>query len=148
HVRLRFWRAAGGMDHLVRNADGDELLIIHQGGGDLFCDYGRLAFTAGDYILLPRGTMWRIAPAAPVAALMIACTNASNTLPDRGMLGPTAVFDPAVLDTPRIDSAFRAQQERPGKWRVMVKRGNAISTITYPFNPLDAVGWHGDLAPV
>ena len=21
-------------------------------------------------------------------------------------------------------------------------------TVTYPFNPLDAVGWHGDLAPV
>jgi homogentisate 1,2-dioxygenase len=23
-----------------------------------------------------------------------------------------------------------------------------LSTVTYPFNPLDAVGWHGDLAPV
>jgi homogentisate 1,2-dioxygenase len=31
---------------------------------------------------------------------------------------------------------------------VRVKRRNALSTITYPYNPLDAVGWHGDLAPV
>ena len=32
--------------------------------------------------------------------------------------------------------------------RCNVKRRDQISTVTYPFNPLDAVGWHGDLAPV
>ena len=31
---------------------------------------------------------------------------------------------------------------------VQVKRRGALSTITYPFNPLDAVGWKGNLAPV
>ena len=30
---------------------------------------------------------------------------------------------------------------------VKVKRRDAISTVTYPFNPLDAVGWKGNLAP-
>ena len=34
--RLRFWRVAGQMDALARNADGDELLFVHQGRGDLF----------------------------------------------------------------------------------------------------------------
>ena len=29
-----------------------------------------------------------------------------------------------------------------------MKRRGAISRITYPFNPLDAIGWHGELAPV
>jgi homogentisate 1,2-dioxygenase len=33
-------------------------------------------------------------------------------------------------------------------WSVDIKRRHHISTVTYPFNPLDAVGWHGDLAPV
>ena len=56
------------------------------------------------------------------------------------------IFDPAVLDTPKLDDAFRAQ--RDGEWTVQVKRRNALSTITYPFNPLDAVGWKGNLAPV
>ena len=31
---------------------------------------------------------------------------------------------------------------------MLVKRDGALSRITYPFNPLDAVGWHGTLAPV
>ena len=53
-VRLRFWRAPAKMDHLARNADGDELIFVHQGAGDLYCDYGHLAFRAGDYVVLPR----------------------------------------------------------------------------------------------
>jgi len=143
--RLRFWQTAGRMDHLARNADGDELLFVHRGRGDLFCDFGHLAFEAGDYVVLPRGTMWRLECDQPVAALMIEATNASYMLPDKGLAGNHAIFDPAMLDTPHIDEAFRAQQDE-ATWRVAVKRGNAVSTVTYPFNPLDAVGWHGDLA--
>jgi homogentisate 1,2-dioxygenase len=33
-------------------------------------------------------------------------------------------------------------------WHVRIKRLSMISAATYHFNPLDAVGWHGDLAPV
>jgi homogentisate 1,2-dioxygenase len=147
HVRVRFWRFDRSMEQLARNADGDDLLFIHAGAGDLYCDYGHLAFTAGDYLMIPRGTLWRIDCAAPVDALMIECTNASYSLPERGPLGPTAVFDPAILDVPAIDEAFKAQQGETA-WTVRVKKRNAVSEITYPFNPLDAVGWHGDLAPV
>jgi len=147
HVGIRRWKSDGKMDHLARNSDGDEMLFIHAGSGELFCDYGRLPFRDGDYIMLPRGTMWRIRAEAPVELLLIEATNASYMLPDKGLLGPHAIFDPAMLDTPAIDEAFRAQQGE-GEWRVRVKRRNAISTITYPFNPLDAVGWHGDLVPV
>jgi homogentisate 1,2-dioxygenase len=147
HVQYRLWRQSKAMDHLVRNADGDELVFIHQGAGDLFCDYGRLSFREGDYIMLPRSTMWRIEPSSPVTALLIEATNDSYRLPDKGLLGEHAIFDPAVLDTPVIDATFRAQQTEDA-WKVKVKRRGQISTITYPFNPLDATGWKGSLAPV
>ena len=48
-----------------------------------------------------------------------------------------------MLDHPRIDAAFKAQQDER-TWQIKIKRRNQISTVTYPFNPLDAVGWHGD----
>jgi homogentisate 1,2-dioxygenase len=149
-VRVRFWRCAAqapssGPRTLARNADGDDLLFVHAGRGELFCDYGHLAFEAGDYILIPRGTMWRVECAEPLAALLIEATNNSFRLPDKGLVGPHAIFDAAMLDTPRIDDCFRDQQG-DGEWRVHVKRLGAISTVTYPFNPLDAVGWHGDLS--
>ena len=146
-VKLRIWTCERAMAALARNADGDELLFIHAGGGELFCDFGHLAYREGDYLLLPRGTMWRLEPHARTTLLMIEATNAAYMLPERGILGPHALFDPAVLDTPKLDDAFRAQaDERP--WRVEVKRRGAISVIAYPFNPLDAAGWKGNLSVV
>ncbi len=145
NCRIRFWRVHGTMDALARNADGDELLFVHQGRGELFCDFGHLSFEAGDYIVLPRGTMWRLDCAEPAALLLIEATNASYMLPEKGLVGGHAIFDPAMLDAPRVDEAFLAQQdEKP--WRVAVKRRNAVSTVTFPHNPLDAIGWHGDLS--
>ena len=144
-VRIRFWRVSGKMDALARNADGDELLFVHQGRGELFCDFGRLSFEKGDYIVLPRGTMWRLECSEPAAILLIEASNASYMLPEKGLVGGHAIFDPAMLDAPRVDEAFLAQQdEKP--WRVAVKRRNAVSTVAFPYNPLDAIGWHGDLS--
>ena len=147
HMQLRLWRAEGAMDHLVRNSDGDELIFVHSGRGQLFCDYGRLEFREGDYVMLPRGTMWRIEAEGNATFLMIEATNDSYRLPDKGLVGAHAIFDPAMLDVPAIDEAFLAQQDE-SDWRVRIKRSGAVSTVTYPFNPLDAVGWHGNLAPV
>ena len=146
-VQMRHWRFSGRMDHLARNADGDELLFVHAGGGDLYCDYGHLAFSAGDYIVLPRSTMWRIETSSPVDMLLFECTNGSFKAPDRGMVGRHAVYDEAILDRPRIDDRFKAQYDEK-TWRVVIKRRDELSTVTYPFNPLDAVGWHVDLSPV
>jgi len=151
HLRYRLWRTSGKMDHLVRNGDGDELLFVHAGEGELFCDWGRLSFREGDYVVLPRGAQWRVECGGAATILMIEATNESYRLPEKGLVGGHAIFDPAVLEVPAIDDAFKAQQTPAGKreeWQVRVKRRGQISTITYPYNPLDAVGWHGDLAPV
>lgn len=147
HAAVRFWRARGAMKHLVRNSDGDELLFIHDGAGELYCDYGHLSISEGDYVMLPRGTLWRIEASGPIAALLIEATNDSYGLPDKGIAGQHAVFDAAALDVPQLDDAFRAQQGE-SEWQVVIKRRSALSTQTYDFNPLDAVGWHGTLMPV
>jgi homogentisate 1,2-dioxygenase len=146
-VKIRHWKISQAMDHLVRNQDGDDLLFIHDGAGEFFCDWGRLAYRDGDYIVIPRGGMWRIAPSAPTTMLLLECTEGTYTMPEKGILGPHAIFDPAILDVPAMDAGFRAQQT-DDPWKVVVKRVGKLSTIEYPFNPLDAVGWHGDLAVV
>ena len=144
HCQLRYWNFSGSMDHLARNADGDQLLFVHRGEGDLYCDFGHLKFTAGDYLLLPRGTMWRLTAAAGAALLMIEAINSSYMLPEKGLLGPHALLDPAMLDVPAMDAPFREQQTER-EWQVRIKARGQLSTATFPFNPLDATGWHGDL---
>ena len=144
---MRFWKLSAAMPALARNADGDQLLFVHEGAGDLFCDFGRIAYVAGDYLYLPRGTMWRLSPSAPTAILTIQATNGHFTLPDKGLLGPHALFDPAMLDMPVMDEAFRAHQADDQETAVHIKKRGQVSVATYPWNPLDAVGWHGELAP-
>ncbi|MDX2238044.1 MAG: homogentisate 1,2-dioxygenase [Hyphomonadaceae bacterium] len=146
-MELRFWRLARAMPALARNGDGDQLLFVHTGCGDFFCDYGHLALRAGDYVYVPRGCMWRIAPEGEMQALIIQATNAHFFLPDRGIAGPHAFFDPALLDTPAMNDSFRAHQAEDGETAIRIKKRGAVSVATYPYNPLDAVGWHGDLAP-
>ncbi len=147
HCAIGLWRLDGAMDRLVRDADGDLLLFAHTGAGALYCDYGHLDYRDGDYLVLPRGTMWRLEPAEPSTFLLVEAVNDSYALPDRGLLGPTAFFDPAVLDAPTLDEAFRAQQGAT-PWQVAIKRLGVVSTAHYPHNPLDAVGWHGTLMPL
>ena len=147
NTQVRFWKTDGAMTHLVRNGDGDDMLFFHKGSGDIFCDYGHMTFRDGDYVLMPRGTAWRLEAKEATEVLMIEATEDNFELPDRGIVGRHALFDMAVLETPKIDDAFKAQQ---GEFEttVRIKRSNQITTVTFPFNPLDAVGWHGDCVPV
>ncbi|WP_018691015.1 homogentisate 1,2-dioxygenase [Algicola sagamiensis] len=148
HCKYRIWHCKNKMDDLVRNADGDELLFVHEGEAELFCDYGHMSIRRGDYVLIPRSTMWRLEPKQDdLTLLMIEATNDSYQLPEKGLVGNHAIFDAAMLDVPKIDDAFKAQYSEDVT-HVQVKRHNQVSQITYPFNPLDAVGWHGDLTVV
>jgi homogentisate 1,2-dioxygenase len=146
-VRIRVARLAASMNTLVRNADGDDLVFVHAGEAEWFSDYGRLQVRAGDYLVIPRGCMWRFQGEGTLDLLIIQATGAAYGLPERGILGKHAPFDLGVMDKPAIDDAFRAQSARRS-WDVQVKRQGRVSVVRYPYNPLDVVGWKGDLYPV
>jgi len=145
-MELRYWKTESKMHALARNADGDTLMFVHDGAGELFCDYGHLSYGDGDYILLPRGTAWRIEPKESSEFMMIEATSDAFKLPDRSS-GGESVVDPMSFTLPRIDDAFIAQQDE-AFWEIHIKRNGHVSTLTYPFNPLDALGWEGDLCVV
>lgn len=142
-LQVRVWQCHSAMRHLVRNSDGDDLLFVHAGAGELFCDFGHLSYRDGDYLLIPRGTAWRIEPTQASFFLLIEASDGAYRLPERGLLGGQALFDPAVLEHPHVDQAFLDQQDE-NPWQIRIKRRQQISTVTFPFNPLDVVGWHGD----
>lgn len=146
-TKVRMWRTEGHMPALARNADGDDLLFFHEGAGRFFCDYGHMTFRDGDYIVVPRGVQWRLECDIPAKVLMVEATGDSYKLPNKGIMGSHAIFDPAVLEVPRIDDVFKAQYSE-ARTSCEIKREDTVSRVTYAFNPLDAIGWHGDMAPV
>ena len=146
-VSIRVARIQADMNHLVRNADGDQLIFVHAGSADWFSDYGHLQVSTGDYIVIPRGCSWRFAGAGELDLLMVEATGGGYALPERGLVGRHAPFDPGVLDIPKIDEVFSSQDPRR-HWKLVVKRANEYSELNYSYDPLDVIGWKGDLYPV
>ncbi len=136
------------MPYLFRNADADELLFVHRGAGRLETDFGPLAYETGDYLVIPRGTMYRFAPTSATQLLVVETTG-ELAIPDRGMLGQHALFDPAVLRVPSPGeaSSLAAGLEtcQPNEWRLVIQRQGALTHVFYPHCPLDVVGWKGTL---
>ncbi|MEO7961149.1 MAG: homogentisate 1,2-dioxygenase, partial [Ginsengibacter sp.] len=50
----------GMRTYFYKNADADEILFIHEGAGKLKTLYGELPFSYGDYLVLPRGTIYQV----------------------------------------------------------------------------------------
>jgi homogentisate 1,2-dioxygenase len=55
-------RPAEAQKALFRNGGADEVIFIFDGAGVLESSYGRLPYRTDDYIVIPRGTTYRIIP--------------------------------------------------------------------------------------
>lgn len=144
-VRLHRARLQGEMPYFFRNADADEIIFVHQGAGRIDTDFGPLQFRTGHYVVVPRGTVYRLVPAEPCELLVVE-SRGEVSLPDRGLMGRHALFDPHVIDVPtpeKADDPPGAVQK--GEWELRIQRQGRISSVWYPYNPIDIVGWRGDL---
>ncbi|MGI8938852.1 MAG: homogentisate 1,2-dioxygenase, partial [Iamia sp.] len=142
-VAIGVQRVERGRPELIRDADGDRCLFVHRGEGTLRTEYGPLRYQPGDYLIVPRGTTHRVEPASPTALLVVSALGSRFRLPDRGLLGRHAQFDPAVVEVPEAEAVDEA-----GDFTVVVRRGGEDTHVHYPFHPCDVVGWKGDLAPM
>ena len=143
-VRIATWQLPPtGPDWFLREADGDVCYFVHQGTGTLGTEYGPLAYRPGDFLVVPRGTTHRFEPNAPTQLLCVTALEGGIGLPDRGLLGRHALFDPAVLTAPEPEP-----HDESGEFEVRIRRSGATTTLVYPFHPFDVVGWKGDLAPL
>lgn len=146
-VRLHLAAIDAPMPYLFRNADADELLFVHAGAGRLETDFGPLAYRAGDYLVVPRGTAHRIAPTSPTRILAIESAGEIG-VPPRGLIGQHALFDPAVVEVPTPGERSSLGPDRRGEWRISIQREGELTHVHYPHDPLDVVGWKGTLAPM
>jgi homogentisate 1,2-dioxygenase len=140
-VEISVSRRSEPMPFYYRNADGDELIFVHRGEGVVETDFGPLGFEKGDYIILPRAVTYRVVPGTRDNFFLIIQSKTEFDQPEKGLVGQHALYDPAVITTP--EPAPRLDDTR--EWEVRVKADGEISKLFYPFNPIDVVGWKGDL---
>ncbi len=146
-VKIGIAKFTRSMGIFVRNADGDEVRFIHEGVGTLETDYGDIQYARGDYLVIPRGTTYRLV--SEVANVHLVIDSVSEIeLPERGMLGRHAQFDPMIMRTPVLASAEKKTgANAQGEFELRIKRLGEWTRVFYPFNPINAAGWKGDLTP-
>jgi homogentisate 1,2-dioxygenase len=142
-VRLSFFSLSSPMPYFFRNADGDDLFFVHAGQGRIETDFGPLSYEPGDYLLIPRGTVYRLDPRSASQFLLMESASEIR-FPDRGMLGQHALFDPAVLRVPTPEPVAPAAEKQT--YELRIKRCDEITSVEYPFHPIDTVGWKGTLS--
>ncbi len=140
-VTLYVSRRSHGMPFYYRNADGDELMFVHRGHGTIETDFGPISFERGDYVVLPRAVTYRVVPESDDNFFLIIQSNGEFNPPEKGLVGQHALYDPAVVQTPEPEPHLDDHRE----WEVRIKVEDEISKVFYPFNPIDVVGWKGDL---
>ncbi len=140
-VRLYASRRTEPMPFYFRNADGDELYFVHRGEGAIETDFGPLTFEKGDYINIPRAVTYRVIPKTKDNFFLIIQSKSEFEQPEKGLIGQHALYDPAVITTPEPQPQLDDNRE----WEVRIKVDDEHSSIFYPFNPMDVVGWKGDL---
>lgn len=96
--------------------------------------------------MVPKGTTYRVhvdADQGPCLFLIVE-TPVPVELPDRGLLGHHALFDPGVLGVPTLADMPQDGSGRT-EWEVRIKHGDEYTRVYYPFYPMDVMGWKGDL---
>lgn len=134
---------AKGFETFYRNADHDELFFIHDGSGHIETSYGHIPYVKGDYIIIPRGTTYKTYIQTFTKFLKVESKSEFEE-PSRGLLGPNALYDQTAKFVP--EAALGSEQNLPN-YIVDIKHRGKISRVSYPFNPLDAIGWKGSLYP-
>ena len=146
-VKIGMAKLTTDMTVFTRNGDADEVRFIHEGSGNLETDYGDFLYRTGDYIVIPRGTTYRFTVSAPNVQLVIESAT-EIALPDRGMLGRHAQFDPMIMRIPFLPALERKTgANSQGEFELRIKREGKWTKVFYPWNPMNAAGWKGDLTP-
>ncbi|WP_232698179.1 homogentisate 1,2-dioxygenase [Brevibacillus daliensis] len=135
------------MNYFYRNSEGDEVLFVHEGDGELQTIFGTLTYRQGDYLVIPIGTTYRIQPSCKSKFLVIESQN-EIVSPKRyrnaqGQLLEHSPYCERDIRLPeRLDT-----HDQAGKYEVRVKQNNSLYSYTFDFHPFDVVGWDGYLFP-
>ncbi len=131
-------------DYYYKNTDADEMLFIHEGSGTLKSCYGNIDFEYGDYLVIPRGTIYQLEFASENNRLFIVESFSPIIYPKRyvsanGQLLEHAPFCERDIKVPQN---LETHDEK-GEFQLMIKKQGMIYPYQYAYHPFDVVGWDG-----
>lgn len=131
-------------NYFFKNADSDEMLFVHVGTGTLRTMYGNLRFGYGDYIVVPRGTVYQMDFDTEDNRLLILETNAPLRTPKRyrNQFGQLMEHAPFYERDIRKPTELETRDEK-GEFLFYIKKQDMMYPYIYQNHPFDVVGWDG-----
>ena len=131
-------------NYFYKNSQADEVIFIHKGTGTLKTGFGKIKFSYGDYLVVPRGTIYQIEFDDENNRLFIIESYSPIRFPKRyqnqfGQLMEHAPFCERDIRRPIDLETF----DQEGDYKILIKKQGLIYPYTYGTHPFDFVGWDG-----
>jgi homogentisate 1,2-dioxygenase len=135
-------------DYFFKNADADEVIFVHEGSGKLKTPYGSLDFAYGDYLVIPRGTIYQIYFDGPDNRLFIVESFSPIRFPKKYLspYGQLLEHSPYCERDIRVPKDLETHDEK-GDFLMLIKKQGQLYTFHYGHHPFDVIGWDGCCYP-
>ena len=135
-------------DYFYKNADADEMIFVHEGTGILKTQYGNLDFAYGDYLVIPRGSIYQITFATAHNRLFIVESFSPIRYPKKyvsklGQLMEHSPFCERDIRQPKDLQTI----DKAGDFLIQTKKKGILYGLHYAHHPFDVVGWDGCCYP-
>ena len=135
-------------DYFYKNVDADEMIFVHEGSGQLLTAYGEINFEYGDYVIIPRGTIYQIRFNDENNRLFIVESFSPIEFPKRylnrvGQLMEHSPFCERDIKTPQNLKTY----DEKGDFFFKIKKQGIIYPYHYANHPFDLIGWDGFVYP-
>lgn len=136
------------VNYFYKNADADEVLFVHEGSGKLLTLYGEISFEYGDYLVIPRGTIYQLHFDTSENRLLVIESPSPIYPPKRyqNSVGQLMEHSPYCERDIKLPVNLSTKDEH-GDFLVYIKKQGMLWPYTYATHPFDAIGWDGYLYP-
>lgn len=131
-------------EYFYKNTDSDELIFIHKGTGKLRTILGNLDFKYGDYLVIPRGIIYKIDFDTDDNRLFIVESRHPIYTPKRyrNWFGQLLEHSPFCERDIRRPEEIETYDEK-GDFLVKVRKQDEIFDMVYATHPFDVIGYDG-----
>lgn len=136
------------MNYYYKNAEGDEVIFVHEGSGYLLSQFGRLEVKQGDYVVIPRTVIYKFEfNEGPVRLLIIESVSPVESVKRyRNELGQLLEHSPYCERDIRPPHQLVTDDSTDASL-IQIKKAGFLHQYLYEHSPLDVVGWDGFLWP-
>ncbi|WP_459210098.1 homogentisate 1,2-dioxygenase [Aquimarina rhabdastrellae] len=131
-------------DYFYKNTDADELIFVHKGSGKFRSHLGNIDFKYGDYLLIPRGTIYKMDFDSSDNRLFIVESRRPIYTPKRyrNWFGQLLEHSPFCERDLRPPYELETYDEK-GDFLIKIKKQEEIFDMVYATHPFDVVGYDG-----